>query len=802
GRSVEPQPLPVSSEPAADLIVVGAGRKELLRLERATGRLRWRSVLPGPALAPPVLGRRHVLVLSELPAGRSRLEWIDLESGAAQLAVDLPQKVEVAPAVDLRRERIYLAAEHSYLWILSLQDGQCLEVVSLDQEPGSIAAPPLPLADWVLVAENHRLDRTLLKLIAVGQPGQTPSQIIFQEELPGHVDTAPVAADRRVAVLTDRGAIRVYEIQTAGGKTPLAQAAERGPEGPANMIRFPLLVGQELWIAGHELTRFAVQTAQGRLEFRPPEDPETGDIFLLPPLALEKVVVHVRCRPGVPGVWAAAVDRQTGKRQWQTHLAVPPAGEPILPADSPGKLWVITQTGEVFAIELAGKKGRHAADPPIASFQRLPSAGLSGATASAAAANSSAGREQPQEIRGSFLAAPDGMLLFTLGLPADRWSVLEKKDGAIGWTGVSAPTPLVQPPTPFADGVLVPTGTGRIELRDARTGKELMGPFQPPLEPGRMPAWGQPTVIPPSAASPAPEKTDAEKVPAGGKPAFLVSDGLGRVYRVGVQEQPKPHLKALASVDLPGRPSGPIAVAGQTAWLVEEPARSEHPPSAAVSTPVLPSAKTDQGKPSAPSESPKTGPEGSVGRLVCLSLPKLERKESARLEGRCVWGPARIGEFILLAADSGQYLLADGQGNLLADLRTDADPPAGAPFSWQGGILVATRKGRLLWLRPEANTWKADKLLQIDRPLAAGPVAVQNQLVLLGHDGTVYALKLPEVSVEKSPPSSSPPPPDDKKPPQPSPEPASETQKPPSKPDAQEPLPAPNHEASPKEPAR
>ncbi len=768
GRTVEPQPLAVSPEPNSDLIVVGAERKEVWRLERATGRVRWRTQLPGPLQTAPVLGRKHVLAVSEAD-GRSRLEWIELDTGTSLFAVELPQKVEVAPAVDLRRDRIYLVAEHSYLWILSLQDGQCLELVSIGHEPGSITAPPLPLADWVLLAENYRIDRAMLKLIGVGEPDQSASQIVFQEDVPGHVDISPVAADRRVIVLTDRGAIRVYEIQPSGGKTPLTRVAERSPEGPTNLIRFPLLVGQQLWVAGEELTRFQVQTALGRLAFQPLAEPETGDIFLHAPLALQEAVVHVRYRPGVPGVWVAAVDRQSGKRQWQTRLAVPPAGEPIPQSDSPSRLLIVNCIGEVFGVELANKTGRHVADGVVASVEKVPPKTGGGAG---------------EETRGRFVPLQDGALLFSFGPGTNQWFVLERKNGSWQWTSVTIPGPLANDPVPFADGLLVPTQAGRIELRDARTGTELLLPFQPPLEPGRPPVWSLPAVIPPPR-QPLPESKEesAEDQPARVGPEFLVSDGARRLYRVAIQEKPKPYLKAVATADLPSPLVSPLAVVGQKAWAVEE-----------------------------------------KGQLIAIDVTTLEQKEAASLGGGCVWGPARMGELMIVTTDDGRYRVGNGSGDLVADLRTAPDPPIGLPLSWQGGFLVATRGGQILWLRASTDGWKAHPVIHLGLPLASGPVVVQNQMVVLGHDGTVYALSLPEMPHEttspQSPEAKLSPPSQPSKPDIPAPKPNSQEPKPkpegpqpesPSAPSAtqpaqpestQAPQPDPNRQASLQEPVR
>ncbi len=850
GRSPEPQPLPVGADPQCDLIVAGESRKELWRLERATGRIRWRSVLGGPLAAPPVVARNHLLAIAQLPEDRSRLEWIDLQTGTAVLAVELPQKVEVAPGVDLRQDRIYLVGEYWYIWVLSFSEGQCLQIIRLDHAPGTVLAPPVVLADWLLVVENHRLDQAIVKLLEVGQPsraGQTGSPILFQDEIPGHVDLPPIAADQRLVVLSDRGAIRVYEIQSGGGKTPLARVAQRGPEGPSHLIRFGLLVGRELWVAGAGLDRFEVQSAQGRLEFRPLQDPESSDIFLQTPILLEKAVVHVRRRPGMPGVWVGAVEAQKGQRLWQTQLAVPPAGEPILPADGADNLWVISQTGQIFAVDLAARTSQLLVPSPVLALPKLPARGN--------ASELSAGP-------GRGVGLPNGDLLFLFSPPTDRWFLLEKKDGSPEWKPVVVPNPLANWPTPFANGLLVPTQAGRIELRDHRSGQELLAPFQPPLEPGRMPLWSQPVIIPSQSPAPPTEKgepaslsaasrkasasqtrevasngsqglPDPPKAASGGKEVaasrteFLVSDGLGRIYRVGIAETPKPHLKAFGWVDFPGGVVSRVAVVGQYGWLVKEPFRWESSSGGPSPFEQNPSGKTSpgpgdaelsaQGRSASPpdplersaskqparpaslelggSPSPEwrsgseevswasepSGPqpagssqkekslEGEAAegkreakpiaprsRLIRLALPGLEPSEAAVLEGRCIWGPKQIGVWMILATDAGQYILADSQGQIVANLSSPTERPVGEPVGWEGGIVVACRMGEIVFLRPEGGSWNMDTLVHIKRPLASGPVIVQDRLVVLGEDGTVYALSLPELLMRKKSPAAAP----------------------------------------------
>lgn len=526
-------PTPVSAAPESDVLVADAARRELLRLEGATGRLRWRHALGRPVEAPPAMAKGRALAATAAGEGGT-LHLIDLETGAASGRVELPQPVRVAPVVDSRRDAVYLVAEHSNLFVLSLAGGQCKEVVHLGHEPGGITAPPAAVANFLVLAENHKIDRSMLKVLAAEADGQGGFRLVQQDELPGHVDTAPLVSGRRLAVVTDCGAVRVYEISGTNVKQPLAKVAERGAEGPRDLVRFPLLSGAQLWTAGDQLARFDVQTAMGQLTLKAVSDKDAGDVFLQAPVLAGDVLVHVRYRPGAPGVLVSAVDVEAGKRVWQARLGVPPAGELAAEASPPG-VSVVNAAGDVFKVEAGALKGRTVAGAPAAAIDPAQQG------------------ETPRAL-GHCAVLPGGALVLSAAEGADRWFVFDPKAGGAKWAAAPLPGPLSCGPVPFGDGLLAPLAAGWVAWLDPRTGAERTGPFQPALAPGETLRWRLPAVL-----------EDGKE--------FVVADGARRLYRVGAKETPKPHLEALAEADLPGNVAAPVAVLGSVVWVVDEAGR-------------------------------------------------------------------------------------------------------------------------------------------------------------------------------------------------------------------------------------
>ena len=130
--------------------------------------------------------------------------------------------------------------------------------------------------------------------------------------------------------------------------------------------------GGQFWIADNRLTKFDVQAARGRLMPKWIVDDDTV-AYLQPPVAFGQAVVSVRRKAGMPGAIVAAVTMQEPEKYWETQLASPPAGEPIVLGKS--------------------KNGQSNGDPikaiPIKSSPSAPTAGCSESPPTAAGRRSS-----------------------------------------------------------------------------------------------------------------------------------------------------------------------------------------------------------------------------------------------------------------------------------------------------------------------------------------------------------------------------------------------------------------------------
>ncbi len=249
------------------------------------------------------------------------------------------------------------------------------------------------------------------------------------------------------------------------------------------------------------------------------------------------------------------------------------------------------------------------------------------------------------------------------------------------------PDALACPPLAFGGGLLAPSKVGPVLLLDPRTGAAVAEPFQPRLQPGVKLAWRSPGV-------------HAEH-------GLVLADGHTKVYRLGVVDQPPADLVALDRAEVSEPIVSPVAVAGELAYAVD-----------------------------------------LAGVLTALKLPKLTRVEAAEqlLGGRCVWGPQSVGNYVMLSTDD-ELLCVDGSGQLRWRVKLPYGPLAGAPLEVDDHYLLASASG-VVW-RMDAATGKELARDETGRPLATGPVLLENtgplgnQLLLGGHDGTLYRIEQP-----------------------------------------------------------
>ncbi len=644
----------LSLEPGSDALVVDAARNELLRLEALSGNVRWRQSVGETFDAHPVVADGKILV-----AARSgKLFTIDAATGESPGYVQFPQKLTVAPAVDARRSLIYQVAVHSNLFVLSLDDGVCRDVIYLGHGPGSVNTAPVVVDDFLLLAVNDGAHDCVLKLFAV-QPNTSDKpkpwlKLVQRIRLGGHVKTPPLVDGRRVLIATASGVVRVYEISATDVKMPLREIADTAIEGGGNLIRFPLLRRGRFWIADTRLTKYDIQAATGRLRSKGIADQEGA--FLQPPVVVGEAVVCVQRRPGMPGAVVSAVSMLNLDRYWKTQLGCPLAAEPIVMAEA-GKIVAVTAAGAVFRVN-AGRDGATIVNEPIAAI------------------DASLLRRPIDNI----VPLANGLLAISGGKGCDQIGVFDP----------NTPTPLMYwlklrdelacAPVAFGRGILVADRAGRISLLDPQSGDPLAEPFQPRLEPGERIEWVAPAVV-----------NDKEVV---------VANGQGKIYRLGIQDQPKPHLARLAQTTVAKPIISPLAVAGNMVFGADQ-----------------------------------------DNVLASFGLSKLNRGKELNLDARCAWGPARIGDHVLMATEDNRLFCVNADGKQLWRTKLKYGPLAGAPLLLGGNYILVARGGTIC--RIETATGKELGKLDVGFPLATGAAPIGQGLLVGGFDGTIYEVRQP-----------------------------------------------------------
>ncbi len=276
------------------------------------------------------------------------------------------------------------------------------------------------------------------------------------------------------------------------------------------------------------------------------------------------------------------------------------------------------------------------------------------------------------------------LVAFAAADGADAITVCDLQSPQRAVKSLSVDGKLACTPIAYAGGLLVPTTVGHVFLLNPRTGTPLADPFQPRLEPGVELDWRLPAVAEDGSV--------------------LLADGRTKLYRLTIEQQPRPHLAASAEAEMAEPIVSPVAVLGNTAFAVN-----------------------------------------AADVLLLFQLPTLERMEAKEqtLAGRCVWGPQRVGDRVMLATAGDELLCLDDQGRPVWQVPLPFGSLAGTPLAAGDHFMMASRSG-VVW-RVDAADGRPGGKIETGIPLGTGPVARGANLLIGGTDGTLYLLDPPPV---------------------------------------------------------
>ena len=532
GRGNSSVPIALRGAGAGDFLTVDTHRQQLLRLDGRTGEERWRQPLAANDESERVEATLSVVGDRAVTAGTDgALTVYDVASGQQLRQVVLPQALRTAPAASEDGATVYVVAEHSNMFVLGREDGQCHEVFYLGHEPGTVRIPPLVLGRYVVVAENHRLDDSRLRILLASEDG-TSVEEIQQVVLQGHVTSPPVVSGGVLFVVTDLHAVNVFEVQPPGNSDPFARVLNRPANSDQHMFRFAAVADGQLLVADERLTFYDVRATGGRLP--PKATLFDGHRFLQPPRVEGDTVLLVHQPHDRPGAIATAIRGRDGEVVWSTRFASPVADDPFLDEAS-DRLLAATANGSVFAIDVDDSPRSGVIQTPLATVRTSTIAGLSTTTKSAR-------------------VAPDRFMLGDSNTHKQLLLCdLAGAEARLRW--LNLPAPLGGAPCVLSGGVVAPGEIGQVFWLDAESGSPLASPFQTTLEPGAAHRWHVASLEPSDSVD---------------TPALIISDDSAMLYRVGIAASGQSALAAKAERELDSAIARGFAVSGTTAFAVDQ----------------------------------------------------------------------------------------------------------------------------------------------------------------------------------------------------------------------------------------
>ncbi|MBN1853947.1 MAG: PQQ-binding-like beta-propeller repeat protein, partial [Pirellulales bacterium] len=446
-----------------DVLVIDTVSHDLVRFEGKTGQTRWRLEIGEPLLAP--VGRDNQILLATLSG---KMFVLEAETGKSSGFIQFAQGIPVPPLVDSHNGRVCVVGEHSSVYVLVGEKLICRDVFHLGHRASSIATPPVAALGHIIIAENQGQESAQLHALSF-QPDGTLAEKTKPIRMDGQVTTQPAVDGKRLVVLTDHGEIQAFDVAAGQSENVLVSIARRPATGRlAN--HYGLVQNGRLWIADTRLSQFTILPTGSRFQVEDLKDHFDGDAFDYPLMADGNRMIHVRRRAQTEGVTITAVEFNGGQIVWQTHVALPLAGEPIVDA-SRRTITTGSHSGQIFHLNEETFRDR-VQNQPLRSDANMKSRTIENSLApeSGTAIFSNAGQE--------------GVLAVHLDSSPFRLAWLDLPDA------------LACSPIAFAGGLLCPSQIGQVFLLDLKSGKELSTPFQPRLTPEQPVEWTRPSATP------------------------------------------------------------------------------------------------------------------------------------------------------------------------------------------------------------------------------------------------------------------------------------------------------------------
>lgn len=656
GSSWDHMPAAIPSANGESYILSDVNRWEIISVQADSGRLNWRLQL-GERFLPPVVAQGAVSVSTR----SGKVYFIDPLDGKIIRITNIPQQLEVPPLWEDQTPHLYQLADHSNLYAINRANGECDEVVYLGHDPASVIVPPVRILRNIIVAENHRHQSSRLRVMLADEGGATLREV---QTLPidGLVITPPVALGRRMYLATDNGTIYVFEV-IKNGEKGISEVLKRQSQDDRSLVRYLYARSNQLWVASDRFASYNVQASRGRIDLNWMNS--EGRPVLQPPVIKQQQAFLTQQASEGAGISVSALDLQGAQGQaWQTTLAAPLAGGLIAVDDS---TWlIVTAAGAAYRISLTSASPSQMAVEPMA---RVP------------------GVAAPVYFS-DYAGAINGSQIFTGAVDDPRVLLVTANDGdSSHWSTNVVELPVLEQlafgPMAIGDQLLLADTAGRVSLYGLGENSKEILPFEPPLSPGKRFAWQSPAYSPQSPG------------------VIFLADGDLSIYRLGVSNEPIPHLTQQGEIDLVEPVQRRLALAGDTLYAVDQ-----------------------------------------RNWVLSFSVNDLLAGESWELLAPPVYGPRQVGELVLLATDADELFCFDANGGLAWKQKMHYGPLAGDPLPLGESLLLSSASG-VVW-RVGKETGEELGHVGLDEPLRTGPAGFHLDRVLVGGaDDTMHLISVP-----------------------------------------------------------
>lgn len=507
------RPVPLGDSLADGVLLSDGSRQELQRV--AENKIQWRTKF-GESFSEPQLDDETLFVSTE----SGNVYAMDAMTGDTRWGRSLPQPLPVAPGMQARGDYLYQPAEHSNLYVLSRDNGECVQSYYLGHDLRTVAVPPVELLGHVFVIENAGSDYSMLHILSVDSATGKVEKAQSSIRLNGVVTSPPEVQRTRMIVLTEFGQVTVFEVEPTAEGDKVRRVAEQVATYNSP-TKTQMAVGRnEMWVTGTRIGRFNLQINTGKVVGDWVKN--EGDRFVAKPILIENTLIHARELRGTDGVRITAANKQDGTPIWQNNVSVPIS---MLATDPTTKsIYAVTAQAGLFRLgssDMSDKTIVNPVEKPGGSSVALNFDNPMDAGEGRYVMVNQSSAEQlivfdPSRER-------EKLRLVTMSLPRGKNSA----DAII-----------------MSGGVLMPMDNGRIMLMNWESGMPLGSPFQPPTKPGETVQWTTPVISPADPGQ------------------LLIADNRSNLYRLRVGEQ----IRELSSVKVPHKFTGSASASGGS-WL-------------------------------------------------------------------------------------------------------------------------------------------------------------------------------------------------------------------------------------------